>query len=142
MSAEPFLPTRAPIADRETATFWEGCAAGRLMIPRCDGCGELIWYPRGFCPWCASTSTTWTEMSGRGIIYSFTISRRGMGSFADVGPYVPAFVELEEGPRLLTNIVGCDAEILEIGQAVSVVFEPAGTGPDGRALAIPRFRPA
>ena len=136
MNPEPFLPTRPPRRTHETAKFWDGCAEGRLLLPKCNDCGELIWYPRLFCPFCASTSVDYTEVSGRGTIYSFTIMRRGSGPFRDHAPYVFAYVELEEGPRLTTNIVGADPESVFVGQAVQVVFEPAG---DGEAIF--RFTP-
>lgn len=136
MSTDPFLPTRPPRRTHETAQFWDGCAEGRLLLPKCNDCGELIWYPRLFCPFCASTSVAYTEVSGRGTVYSFTIMRRGSGPFRDHAPYVLAYVELEEGPRLMTNIVGADPESVFVGQPVQVVFEPAGAGD-----AVPRFTP-
>ena len=130
------LPTRAPVRTHETGPFWDGCAAGRLVLPRCTRCNELIWYPRRFCPFCGSTAVEWVEVSGRGTIYSFTIMRQGSGPFRGVVPYVLAYVELTEGPRLLTNIVDADPDSLEVGQPVTVVFEPAG-----ETDALPRFRP-
>jgi len=141
MSPAPFLPTRPPKVNHATRPFWEACAEGRLVVPRCDDCGELIWYPRLFCPSCASTSVTWTDMSGRGTVYSFSITRKGAGPFRDVAPYVLAYVELDEGPIMLTNVVGCDPDAVEIGMVVEVVFEPAGEGLDGHPTAIPRFTP-
>jgi len=134
---EPLLPTRAPRRNAETAPFWDACAAGRLMLPKCDGCGELIWYPRRFCPFCATHSVTYVDVSGRGTVYTFTIMRRGDGPFRERSPYVLAYVQLDEGPIMMTNIVGVDPEWVEVGQAVRVVFEPAGDGD-----AIPRFTAA
>jgi uncharacterized OB-fold protein len=134
---EPLLPTRVPRRNAETAPFWDACAAGRLMLPKCDGCGQLIWYPRRFCPFCATHSVTYVEVSGRGTVYTFTIMRRGDGPFREKSPYVLAYVQLDEGPIMMTNIVGVDPESVEVGQAVRVVFEPAGDGD-----AIPRFTAA
>jgi uncharacterized OB-fold protein len=134
--AEPLLPTRPPRRNHETAPFWDACAAGRLSIPRCDECAELIWYPRRFCPFCGSRSVTYTDVSGQGTVYTFTIMRRGGGPFREKAPYVLAYVRLDEGPVVMTNIVGVDPESVEIGQAVQVVFEPAGDGD-----AVPRFTP-
>ncbi len=131
------LPTRPPRRTHETAPFWDGCAEGRLVLPRCDRCHELIWYPRRFCPLCAGTEVSWGEVSGRGTVYSFTVLRRGDGPFRDAAPYVLAYVELDEGPRVLTNVVGTDPDAVAVGQPVRVVFDPAG---DGDAL--PRFTPA
>jgi uncharacterized OB-fold protein len=126
MSAEPMLPTRAPRRTIETAAFWDGCAAGRLVLPRCDACNELIWYPRGFCPFCASTSVTQTELSGRGTIYSFTIMRRGNGPFSDHAPYVIAYVTLDEGPVVMSNLIGADPTEVFVGQHVTAAFESVG----------------
>src|SRR3954447_1553830 len=78
---------------------------GRLVLPRCDACDEAIWYPRTFCPSCGSTSVTWFEASGAGEIYSFTVVRKALGDFAEHAPYVVAYVELDEGPRVLTNVL-------------------------------------
>ena len=132
-----FLPTRAPRRNHETAEFWDGCAAGRLVLPRCDVCGELIWYPRLVCPFCGSHAVTYTEVSGRGTVYSFSVMRRGQGPFRDVAPYVLAMVQLAEGPTMMTNLVDCDPEAITVGQAVHVVFEPV----DGSDDKIPRWAP-
>ena len=137
MSDQPFLPTRPPHRNLETAAFWDGCAAGRLVLPRCDECDELIWYPRRMCPFCGSLAVTDTEVSGRGSVYSFTIIRRGGGPFRDVAPYVLAMVQLTEGPTMMTNLVDCDPETVAVGQAVHVVFEPVADS-DER---IPRWTP-
>lgn len=130
------LPAPAPPVVAETKPFWDGTKAGRLMLPRCLRCRFVIWYPRQFCPECGHASVEWFEASGRGSIYSFTLVRRGEGAYRETPLYVLAFVELEEGPRVLTNIVACDPAQLQIGQAVSAVFCDAG---DSAALL--RFRP-
>lgn len=131
------LPTRAPQRSSETAPFWDACADHRLVLPRCDRCGTFIWYPRAFCPACSSPDVTWVEVSGRGTVYSRTVIRQGQGPYREVGPYVLAMVELEEGPRLLTNVVGCDPAEVTIGRRVQVVFDDAGEGD-----ALPRFSPS
>lgn len=130
------LPTRAPGVVPETEEFWAATAEGRLLLRRCDDCGVVIWYPRDLCPACHSRSTSWTEASGDGVVYSFTVTRRGQGRWRGAAPYVMAYVELAEGPRLLTNIVDCDPDTVHIGQAVTVVFHDTGEG-----TALPRFRP-
>jgi uncharacterized OB-fold protein len=83
-------------------------------------------------------------LSGRGTIYSFTVIRKGAGPFRDAAPYVLAYVELEEGPRMQTNIVGVDPETVHVGQAVEVVFEPVfdQADPGSTIAAIPRFAPS
>jgi uncharacterized OB-fold protein len=131
------LPRRAPHRNPETAEFWDACAEGRLVVPRCDDCGDLFWYPRLVCPICGSQSVTYTEVSGRGTIYARAVMRRGDGPFREVAPYVLAMVQLEEGPTMMTNIVGADPETVVVGQAVHVVFDEVPDGTD----AVPRFAP-
>jgi uncharacterized OB-fold protein len=131
------LPRRSPYRTLETAAFWDACAEDRLVVPRCDVCGELFWYPRLVCPRCGSGAVTFVEVSGRGTVYARTIMRRGDGPFRDVAPYVLAFVQLDEGPTLMTNIVGADPESVAIGQAVRVVFDRVADSAD----AVPRFTP-
>jgi uncharacterized OB-fold protein len=130
------LPVPDPVVSPDTAVFWEAAARGELLIKRCSACGETYWYPRPICPLCHSTNTVWEPASGRGTVYSFSIVRRGSGAYAKRAPYVLAYVDLVEGPRLMTNIVDCAAEEVTIGQEVEVVFHRA---PGGTAL--PRFRP-
>ena len=131
------LPVPTPPVSPETKPFWDATAEGKLLLKRCDSCGVTIWYPRSICPQCGSTETSWYEASGRGTVYSFTITRRGEGLYREATPYVLAYVELEEGPRVLTNIVDTDLDQLAVGDAVEVVFHDTG---EGRAL--PRYRPA
>jgi uncharacterized protein len=130
------LPSPAPERTPETNEFWNATVAGRLLLSRCDECGAVIWYPRSLCPICGSVSISWIEASGRGTVYSFTVVHRGPGAYRDVVPFVVAYVELAEGPRILTNIVGCEPEMVHIGQHVRVVFSDTG---DGSALY--RFEP-
>ena len=125
------LPVPPPNPNLETQRFWDATAEGRLELPRCDNCGHVVWYPRQRCDQCGSTSVTWFEASGRGTVYSCTVTRRIPGSWRAAAPFVLAYVELEEGPRVVTNIVGCDPETVHIGQAVQAVFDPT---PDGPAL--------
>jgi hypothetical protein len=135
-TAQKTLPAPPPQINVETKTFWDATAEGKLMLPRCNACDVVIWYPRLFCPECGSTDIGWLEASGKGTVYSYTINRRGQGDYRDLA-YVVAYVELEEGPRVLTNIVDCDVEQVSVGQAVQVVFHPTSNG-----AALPRFRPA
>lgn len=114
----------------ETREFWAGAERGRLMLPVCEDCGRAHWYPRAICPLCAGRQLRWTEASGRGTVYAFSPARR-----ADP-PYVLAYVTLDEGPTLMTNLVGAPPESLRIGQRVTVRFRPA---PEGRMM--PFFEP-
>jgi uncharacterized OB-fold protein len=122
---EKTLPAPAPFVLPEVKPFWDATAEGRLLLPQCEECQTLIWYPRPFCPECASTRVRWTPASGRGTVYSFTINRRGVAdlpAYRDAGTYVLAYVELEEGPRVMTNIVGCAPDDVRIGMSVQVTF--------------------
>lgn len=131
------LPVPVPVVTVETRPFWDATAEGRLMLPKCDACGTIIWYPRTFCPSCHQSGVGWVQASGRGRIYSFSITRKGDGEWRGAAPYVLAYVELDEGPRILTNIVECDPDTVTVNQPVEVVFHPTADG-----TAIPRFRPA
>ena len=130
------LPTPSPPVTPETKPFWDAAAEGRLVLPRCTTCQTVIWYPRAFCPECHTEGVEWIEASGQGSVYSFSITRKGDGAWREVAPYVLAYVELDEGPRLLTNVVGCAPDDVAIGQRVSVTFADTGKG-----SALPRFRP-
>jgi uncharacterized protein len=121
----------APQANPETQPYWDACAAGKLLVKRCRACGEHHYYPRALCPFCFSDDTEWREASGAGTIYSYSVMRR-----APV-PYAIAYVELAEGPRMMTNIVDCDLDAIEIGQQVRLVFKPSEGGPP-----LPMFAPA
>jgi uncharacterized protein len=130
------LPAPEPVVNAETAPFWDAAADERLVLPRCRSCGGYVWYPRAHCPACHGTDLEWVEVSGRGRIYSFSIVRRAREDWADVTPFALAYVELDEGPRVMTNVVTDDPGSLEVDQVVEVVFHRT---PSGRAL--PRFRP-
>lgn len=130
------LPVPAPEVQQETAAFWEATDRGVFLLQRCADCGLVIWYPRYVCPSCHHTNLANFEASGRGTIYSLTLTTRGILEYKDCGPYVLAFVELAEGPKMLTNIVEADPAFLAIGQQVEIVFHDTGSG-----NALPRFRP-
>jgi len=99
--------------------------AGKLLVKRCNACHSIYHYPRPMCPFCMSEDTTFIETKGRATIYSFSITRQ-----KNADPYVIAFVELHEGPRLMTNIIDVPLERLAIGLPVSVVFREV----DGRSV--------
>jgi uncharacterized OB-fold protein len=131
------LPNPAPEQNPETEEFWKATTEGRLLLLRCEACGVVIWYPRPLCPDCGGNSVAWIEGSGLGTVYSFSVVHRSAGSYQSAVPYVVAYVELAEGPRVLTNIIGCDADRVYIGQPVRVVFCDTGEG-----SALYRFEPA
>lgn len=131
------LPVIPPAVLPEAEPFWAATAEGRLVLPRCNSCGTVIWYPRGICPECHSTEISYIDSPGNGVIYSFTITRHGPGEYRGADAFVLAYVELDEGPRVMTNIVECPFEELHIGQRVTAVFDDTGGG-----NALLRFRPA
>lgn len=107
-----------------TEYFWQGTKRQELLIQRCKDCQQYIFYPRSHCPQCFSKALEWVKSSGRGKVYSFTIVRRAaLPSFAQDVPYVFAIIELDEGVRLTSNIVGCKPEEVRIGMPVTAVFE-------------------
>jgi uncharacterized OB-fold protein len=123
-------PLAAPIVDPVTEAYWNAAKEGVLRIRRCTACGQVHFYPRPQCPFCLG-DTEWVDASGRGTIYSVSITRRA-GPIA----YAIAYVALEEGVTMLTNIVDCDLDMLAIGQPVQVTFKPAEGG-----WMIPMFKP-
>jgi len=110
-----------PDTNPETKPFFDGAAGGKLMIRRCTSCGKAHWYPRTLCPFCFG-ECSWEEASGRGRIYTFSVMARAET------PYAIAYVELAEGPKMMTNIVDCDFDKLKIGQDVKVKFIQAENG--------------
>jgi len=119
----PPKPRPAPIPDADSAPYWSAAHDGRLVIQRCDRCGSHQLYPRDRCLACRGP-VQWVEASGRGTVYSFTVIRQNYARpFRDWIPYVVALVDLEEGPRLMTNIVGCEPDAVRVGLAVRATFE-------------------
>lgn len=111
------------MAISESQPFWDAATEDRFILPQCASCGRFHWYPRAICPFCFSDQIVWKPASGKGRIYSYTVMRR-----ASV-PYVVAYVTLEEGTTMLTNIVDCDVDALAIGQDVRLMFKPTGGAP-------------
>ncbi len=119
MTQPPAYP--APRPTRETAPFWEGLKQERLLLPYCPSCGRWHFYPRPFCPHCLSEDLTWQEAAGRGRVHSFTVCHvPAHPAFAAQLPYTMAFVDLEEGVRLLGELIG---EPPRIGAPVQVAFQ-------------------
>jgi uncharacterized OB-fold protein len=125
-----------PPADGLSNPFWEATAEGRYLVQWCKVCEQPIYYPRYACPGCLSDAVEWRTATGRGVVYAFTIVHIPAAPWmADRMPYVTALVDLEEGVRVLTNIVDCDPQQVRVGAAVEVRWRPLA---DGRAL--PWFR--
>ena len=120
-----------PDINMETAVYWESAKNGKLLVKTCKTCGKLHYYPRTICPHCLSSDTDWVEASGKGTIYTYSVMRR------TETPYVIAYVTLEEGVTMLSNIVECDVDGVAVGQTVEVVFRDTEGG-----HSLPVFRPA
>lgn len=133
--APPMVPKErkypAPEPNPETKRFWEAAAQGQLLVKKCLSCGEIHYYPRALCPFCGSDRTDWQTASGRGTVYSWSVMRRAET------PYAIAYVTLDEGVTMMTNIVDCDLNGIRIGQKVRVVWKPTEGGPP-----LPAFTPA
>ena len=125
------LPQPTP----ETQHFWDGTKAGELRLQRCDDCAHVYFPPRPLCPGCSSRNVEVFAASGNGKLLSYVINHRPHPSFES--PYAIAVVELDEGPTMLSNIVGCaqTPEALVLDMPLAVTFEDNGD------IAIPLFRP-
>jgi uncharacterized OB-fold protein len=120
----------------ETQHFWDGTRAGELRLQRCDECQHTYFPPRPFCPLCSSRSVSVIKASGRGRLFSYVINQRPHPAWD--APYSIAIVELDEGPRMMSNVVGCpqtpDALVLDM--PLEVTFEPISD-----EISLPLFRP-
>jgi len=125
-------PVPAPAVTLESKPFFDAAEHGKFLIKRCTACGEAHWYPRSMCPFCHSDQTVWEESPGEGVVYSFSIMRKSPS-----GPYALAYVTLDEGPNVLTNVVDVTPDDLKIGLRVKVKLQPTEGGPP-----VPVFVPA
>jgi uncharacterized OB-fold protein len=127
-----------PVPTPDTLPYWEAANRGELRLPRCRSCDELIFYPRPFCPRCLGDDLEWETLSGRATLHSYVISYRPPPGWEDQVPYVIAIVRLDEGPTMMSNVVGVEPtpEALPIDLALEVAFEARGN------QQVPVFRPA
>jgi len=124
----------SPRISPETQSFWDGCRLGELRYQLCRGCGRVQFYPRVLCAGCGATALEWRRSRGEGSIYTVTVVYRApTPAFRGDVPYAIALVDLDEGFRMMTNVLGPDPESLAIGDRVRVVFEARGD------LALPQF---
>lgn len=119
----------APTTSAETQPFWQAASEERLLLRHCTACGRYHHYPRQICPFCMSDATQWRDAAGTGTVHAFSVMRRV------TVPYAVAYVALDEGPLMLSNLVRTDLDRLHIGQRVRVVFDRF----DGGSL--PAFTP-
>lgn len=117
----------APRPTAETEPFWAACARGVLTVQRCAACGRTQFPPRVLCSHCHADDLGWIVAAGRGRIHSCTVVHRAPGpAFLADMPYVLALIDLDEGVRMMMNVIGCAPAAVAIGMAVEVVFEPRG----------------
>ena len=128
------LPTPTP----ETQPYWDSCKSHAMKLPRCKSCSQFHFYPRALCPHCWSMDLEWGTASGKGKIFSYVISHRPAPGFQDDVPYIIGVVELDEGVRLMTNIVGVipEPKNIWVGMDVSVEYEDVS-----ETITLPSYKP-
>jgi uncharacterized OB-fold protein len=129
-----------PVKQPESDFYWEKAQAHELWLRRCNDCNEAYFYPRDFCPYCFSWSVDWFRASGKGTLHTFAIVERApTPAFRDKVPFIVAMVDLEEGPRMPTNLVEVqpDSQNIKVGMAVEVVFDDVTAD-----ITLPKFKPA
>lgn len=127
-----------PQMDEEIRPWWEALQRHELYIQKCRECGDLRFHPRAQCTNCLSSSTEWVRCSGRGSVYTFTTTfQNNAPGFRESLPYIMAWVELDEGVKMLTNLVECRPEEVKIGMPVEVVYEDVTP-----QVTLAKFRPA
>ena len=126
------------LEDLEAKPFWAKLREHKLTAQRCNACGKFFSFPpQGSCPNCLSTDYTWTQLSGKGKVYSFVNYHRAWHpSYEGKTPYNVSLVDLDEGPRLISNVIDCPVDQVTIGMPVEVVYE------DNEEYTLPKFRPA
>jgi uncharacterized protein len=131
------MPPFEPPPSEASAPYWEATKDQRLVLPWCTACDRPHWYPRELCPWCLTDTIEWRPASGTGEVYAVSVQHRPgpMRDAAD-GPYAVALIDLTEGVRVMSNVVGVEPDAVTVGRSVTVQWEPLS---DGRHL--PLFRP-
>ncbi|PCI45963.1 MAG: DNA-binding protein [Moraxellaceae bacterium] len=120
-----------PEINEETQHFWDATAEGKLLIKKCADCNEYHYYPRTICPFCMSDNTEWIQSTGKGTVYTYSVMRRSPVQ------YCIAYVTLEEGITMMTNLIDIDLDEIKIGMDVQVAFVDTGEG-----CALPYFTAA
>lgn len=127
-----------PPTSKVSEPFWDATREQRFVLQQCEHCERFVWYPRVLCPACGSSRLHWRPATGRGRVYAVSVQyRAGTPQMNDRCPFAVALIDLDEGVRVMSNVVDCDPEAVTVGQAVEVAWEPLS---DGRHLMV--FRPA
>ena len=138
MTTEYSRPLPRPQNPELTRPYWEAAKRHELVIPRCRKCAHLFFYPRFECPRCFSTDLEWAKMSGEARVHTFTIVRQPVNpAFLEDVPYIYALVQLNEGPRLISNVVQCDIDDVKIDMPLTVFFDDVTSD-----WTLVKFRPA
>ena len=138
MVAEYQKPLPNPLHRETSAPFWEAARRHALALQRCEACGRLVWYPREVCSFCLSSRLAWETLSGRGRLHSYTVIHQPANpAFREDVPYIYAMVELDEGPRIIGNVIGCRPEEARIDMPLVAVYDDVT--PD---VTLVKFRPA
>lgn len=126
-----------PVPTKDTQPYWDGCKQHELRVQKCAACGHYQFYPRLYCTACMSDRVEWVKTVGRAKVLSYTIIYRPVTqAFAGDVPYVVAMVTLDEGPQMMTNIIGCEPEKVHIGMPVQVTFDDWT-----EEISVPKFKP-
>ncbi len=129
---------RLPRVTQDTEPFWTGCKEGKLLLQYCAACGTVRYPPKQMCPVCNSMDSEWRPASGKGTVYSYTVTHQALHpSLANRVPHAVILVELQEGVRLTSNIVDCEPDQVRIGMPVQVVFQQLND-----EITLPKFKPA
>ena len=127
-----------PRIDEMSRPYWEGAKRHELLLQKCQECGHYRYPPGETCPSCLSDKLEWVKVSGRGSVYTWTVFHQAYHpAYKDDIPYAVVAVELEEGPRMITNLVNCRIEDIKVGMPVEVVFDDVT-----EEVSLPKFRPA
>ena len=133
--APPYLKPLPTITD-ETRPFWDGAREGRLTMQRCRSCGHIRFPINFVCSQCLSYETEWVDLSGRGEVFAYVVFHQLYNkAFKEDIPYNVALVQLEEGPRMYSNVVGCDNDDVAVGDKLEAVFVPVTA-----EVTLPKFR--
>lgn len=127
-----------PKLDDVNRPFWDACREGRLDLQKCGSCGHIRYPISHVCPECLSYETNWVTVSGKGEVFSYIVFHQVYNkAFAGDVPYNVAIVQLDEGPRMISNVTGVPNDAVNVGDRVEVTFDPVTD-----EISIPRFRPA
>jgi len=126
-----------PIPDLDSAVYWEAAHRREFLLQRCVSCERFRFYPRSICPYCFSEAFEWKRLSGQGTLYSYTVIHKPPSpAFRDKVPFILALIDLAEGVRMMSNILECEPNSVEIGMPVEIVFEDVSD-----KITLPQFRP-